>query len=329
MPAGGGWSLSPTGLDPKDSCGQVDLLCRKGKRDNESKLTKSDVHRPVLLKEVLDFLKVEPGKKYIDATVGGGGHAVEIVKRGGILLGIDCDTEALKYASERLRVEAEESRVERGNFKEIDAIAKRNGFGKVAGILFDLGMSSWQIEHSGRGFTFQKDEPLDMRMDTSLKVTAAKLLNSLNEDELAQIFQKFGEERLARVLAAAVVRSRRIKPIQTTADLVSLIEQSLGRKHRIHPATKAFQALRIAVNDELENLKTALPKAVKLLQSGGRIVAISFHSLEDRIIKREFARLASKGEVRWLTKKPLRPSEEELSLNPRARSAKLRTLEKT
>lgn len=328
MPAGGGWSLSPTGLDPKDSCGQVDLLCRKGKRDNESKLTKSDVHRPVLLKEALELLDVRCGRKYIDATLGGGGHAVEIVKRGGILLGIDCDPEAIGHARSRLKQGAGNWMLERGNFRDIDKITKKHGFEKVAGVLLDLGMSTLQLE-SERGFSFQKDASLDMRMDTSLKVTAAKLLNSLNEDELAQIFQKFGEERLAVVLAAAIVRSRRIEPIQTTADLVSLIEQSLGRRHRIHPATKVFQALRIAVNDELENLKVALPETVELLQSGGRLVAISFHSLEDRIIKREFARLASKGEVRWLTKKPLRPSEEELSFNPRARSAKLRALEKT
>jgi len=278
-------------------------------------------HEPALLKEAIEFLNVRPGKKYIDATVGGGGHAVEIVKRGGSLLGIDVDPDAIESARKKLKVV-------QGNFKNIEKIARENDFYPVAGILYDLGLSSHQLEHSGRGFSFQKDEPLDMRADPKLKVTAANLVNGLAESELTKLFEKYGEESHARAVAGAIIRSRWDRPISNSKELAGIISRVVRRKSKLHPATKVFQALRIAVNDELNNLKSSLPPAFGMLEDGGRLVVISFHSLEDRIVKEFFKNMIKRDLVKGLTRKPVTPSEEEIERNPRARSAKLRAVEK-
>ena len=287
------------------------------------------IHKPVLLKEALEFLKVEKGKRFIDATVGEGGHAVAIAQRGGIVLGIDQDPEILKQAKELL---GDKTVLVQGNFREIERIARENRFTEVDGILLDLGISSWHLKESGRGFSFQKDEPLDMRADPNLTVTAADLLNGLNKDELKELFQKYGEEERAPQLAAAVVRARSLKPFRTTADLVGVAEK-VGRtkdvrRDRIHPATKIFQALRIAVNDEVENLRSVLPRAFEVLGAGGRLVVVSFHSLEDREVKRFFQQMKEQGRGMVLTEKPQTPATAELAQNPQSRSAKLRAIER-
>ncbi|MDP1710418.1 MAG: 16S rRNA (cytosine(1402)-N(4))-methyltransferase RsmH [candidate division WWE3 bacterium] len=305
------------------------------------------VHTPVLLEEVMEFLKVVPGGRYVDATVGEGGHALEIARRGGKVLGIDRDPEILEQASRQLGKKAV---LVRGNFKDIDQIAQENGFTEADGILFDLGISSWHLLSSGRGFSFQRDEPLDMRADPSLSVTAADLLNGLTNDELEKLFQKFGEEKRAVQLAAAVVRARSVRPFETTGELVRVVEGTRGNRGKIparsasaqrwrarHPATRIFQALRIAVNDEIGNLRSVLPRAFEVLKTGGRrlealpggrLVVVSFHSLEDREVKNFFRRMERSERGVILTKKPLRPPTVEVSQNPQARSARLRAMER-
>jgi len=295
------------------------------------------IHKPVLLEEALGFLKVENGKRFIDATVGEGGHAVAIAQRGGVVLGIDQDPEILEQAKGLIGSSVHRpigSKIElvQGNFREIERIARENRFTEVDGILLDLGISSWHLKESGRGFSFQKDEPLDMRADPNLTVTAADLLNGLNKDELKELFQKYGEEERAPQLAAAVVRARSLKPFRTTTDLVGVAEK-VGRtkdvrRDRIHPATKIFQALRIAVNDEVENLRSVLPRAFEVLGAGGRLVVVSFHSLEDREVKRFFQQMKEQGRGMVLTEKPQTPATAELAQNPQSRSAKLRAIER-
>lgn len=282
------------------------------------------IHKPVLLEEALEFLKVEKGKRFIDATVGEGGHAREIIRRGGKVLGIDQDPAILEQAKRRLGNQAV---LVQGNFREIDRIARENKFTEVDGVLMDLGISSWHLKESGRGFSFQKDEPLDMRADPNLSVTAADLLNGLTSDELEKLFQKFGEEKRAKQFALAVVRARSLRPFRTTADLVGVAEK-VGRRDRIHPATRIFQALRIAVNDEVENLRSVLPRAFEVLKTGGRLVVVSFHSLEDREVKNFFQRMKRNDQGVGLTDKPLRPRPAEVSQNPQSRSARLRAMER-
>lgn len=284
------------------------------------------VHKPVLLAEVLEILKVKPGGRYIDATVGEGGHALAIARKGGSVLGIEQDPEVLKEARRNLGGKAI---LAEGNFREIDRIAEENSFTGADGVLMDLGISSWHLESSGRGFSFQRDEPLDMRADPNLGVTAADLLNGLSKDELTKVFKQFGEEERAGQLAGAVVRSRSLRPFRTTGDLIEAVESVKGKKkEKLHPATKIFQALRIAVNDELVNLRSALPRAFGVLGRGGTLAVISFHSLEDREVKRFFAETAKAGLGEILTAKPTAPSPKEVSRNPRSRSAKLRGIEK-
>ena len=276
------------------------------------------VHRPVLLKEVISALNVKRGKKYIDATVGSGGHTWEILKRGGRVLGIDCDPEAIRILKTENRKQKTENRkliFVQGNFKDLKKIAKTHRFNKVAGILFDLGLSSWQIEESGRGFSYLRNEPLDMRMDPALKVTAAEIVNSLTKEELYEIFAQFGEEVNSWAIANAIVRAR---PLKTTKELAGVVGNDASRLARV------FQALRIVVNNVIENLKKALPQAIELLEKGGRLVIISFHSLEDRLVKFGF----KNKNLKIITKKPIKPSKEEIIVNPRARSAKLRIAER-
>ena len=292
-------------------------------------------HTSVLLHEAISLLDIRSGKKYIDATLGGGGHSFEILKRGGIVLGLDMDEDAIWYVEEK--VKSQKSKVKignelvlvRGNFREIDSIARENDFTKVAGVLFDLGVSSHHFDAAERGFSLQKDAPLDMRMDRNLSVKASDLVNGLTKGELYELFNKFGEERFAHSISDSIVSSRKVKPIQTTIELAGIVERAIKRKRsEVHPATKVFQALRIAVNDELNNLREALPKALELLEKNGRLVVISFHSLEDRIVKNQFKLWGDEGKGKIITEKPVTASEEEVERNNRSRSAKLRVFEK-
>jgi len=283
------------------------------------------IHKPVLLEEALHLLKVEKGKRFIDATLGEGGHALAMISAGAEVLGIEQDPAILAQAQKRLNGRA---RLVLGNFRDIDRIAKGFGFTGVDGIIFDLGISSWQLEKSGRGFSFQRDEPLDMRADPNLTVTAADLLNGLSQDELEKLFQKYGEEERAKPLAASVVRARSLGPFRTTFDLVKVIEKAVRKRERIHPATKVFQALRIAVNDESSNLRSVLPRAFEVLGAEGRMVVISFHSLEDREVKRFFRELEEGNRGTTLMDKPIRPTAAEIAENPRSRSARMRGIER-
>lgn len=289
-------------------------------------------HIPVLLKEAIEYLNVEYGGRYIDATVGGGGHTAEILKRGGRVLGIDRDPDALEYVRSKFNVEVESGQLilKRGNFAKIDALADEGGFGfgSVSGVLYDLGMSSYQLEHSGRGFSFKKDEPLDMRMNPNLKVTAQDLVNGLSKNELIKLFTTYGEERFARRYAGAIVRARKAKRIETTGELANLIEKQAPSRGRIHPATRVFQALRIAVNDELNSLQSSLPRALEILGQDGRLVVITFHSLEDSIVDQFMSNSEGDGVAKCLTPAAIAPSEGEVEENPRASSAKLRVLKK-
>lgn len=292
----------------------------------------NEFHISVLLEEVIDLLQIKKGKKYIDATLGGGGHSRKILELDGIVLGIDADQEAIDYV--KSTIQNKNLTFAQGNFKDIAQIADLHGFSKVAGIIYDLGVSSYQIGDSSRGFSFQKEGPLDMRMDTNIPVKASDLANLLTERELYEIFTKFGEEHRARAISNAIVRARRIKAIRTTGDLLKIIEGVYGVKGEISNKFKGeigkrvFQAFRIAVNNELENLKESLYKGVELLETEGKIVVISFHSLEDRIVKESFLDFQKKNLGKVVTKKIILPSIEEMEINPRSRSAKLRVFEK-
>ena len=288
------------------------------------------IHKPVLLKEVIEYLNVGKNKNYIDCTVGEGGHAIEILKRNGPkgkVLGIEIDPELYK----KLKKEKLERLIlVNDSFSKLKEIVKRENFGLISGILLDLGLSSWHIEKSGRGFSFLRDEPLIMRYDwdeAKSVLTAERIVNEWSEKEIERILKEYGEERFAKRISREIVRARKVKPIKTTFQLVEVIKKSVPsfyQHQRIHFATKTFQALRIAVNNELENLKIALPQALEVLERGGRLVVISFHSLEDRIVKNFLKEKEREGKIKILTKKPIRPSKEEIRKNPRSRSAKLR-----
>lgn len=289
-------------------------------------------HMPVLLAEVIAALAPRPGGRYLDATVGGGGHALAVLQAaqpGGVLLGIDADPAALAATAERLAEAGlgQQAVLRHGSFADLAALATEAGFTAVDGILFDLGVSSYQLDTPERGFSFAADGPLDMRLDPTQGPTAAELVNRLSERELAGIVFQYGEEHAARRIARAIVERRRSQPFQSTADLAAVVARAVGGRHgRIHPATRTFQALRIAVNHELDRLAAALPQAVALLVLGGKLAVISFHSLEDRIVK-QFLRAEAAGEAPRLaiiTKKPVVASAAEVAANPRARSAKLR-----
>lgn len=288
-------------------------------------------HEPVLLKETIENLDVKEGGKYIDATLGDGGHSLEILKRGGYVLGLDVNEKSLKRAQLRIKKEGLDERFKGvlGNFKNIEKIGKENGFEKINGIVYDLGYSSYELEELGLGLSFQTDEILDMRLSNSLGVTAADLLNSLNEKDIAKLIYEYSDEKMSRKIAREIVKTRSLKRIQTTKDLVEIINSVSYpgyERGRINPATRTFQALRIVVNDEIENLKKSLPQAARLLLPGSVIVLITFHSLEDKVAK-EFSRRA-RPSIKEVYEKPLRPSEEEIERNPRSRSAKLRVFRK-
>ncbi len=286
-------------------------------------------HKSVLLTEAIDALQIKRGEQYIDATLGGGGHTETILTLGGRVLGIDVDQEAISYVEEKLKNKNEKLKIVRGNFRNIDQIAKGSEFGSVAGILFDLGVSSHQFDTSERGFSFRQDAPLDMRMDTSLGVTAKDILLASPKTELMRIFTEYGEERFAGRIADGIVRRRKIKPIEKTKELEALIRSVVPKgTDSINPATRVFQALRISVNMELDSLSDALPKAYSLLKTKGRIVVISFHSLEDRIVKHTFIDWEKKKKGNIITAKPIVPTESEIKENVRSRSAKMRVFEK-
>jgi 16S rRNA (cytosine1402-N4)-methyltransferase len=294
-------------------------------------------HTPVLLNEVLTGLQPRDGGRYIDGTLGGGGHAAPVLEHsapGGRLLGIDADPAALAATAARLAPFGERVVLAHGNFRAIGQLARDHGFAGVDGILLDLGVSSHQLDTAERGFSFATDAPLDMRLDPTQGETAAELVNELPENELADVIFRYGEERGSRRIARFVAEARRKHLIATTGELAELVTRALGgRRGKIHPATRTFQALRIAVNRELESLEAALPQAVDLLASGGRLAVISFHSLEDRIVKLFFRAESGyggtgHGRLAIVTKKPIEATEDEARSNPRARSAKLRIAER-
>ena len=282
-------------------------------------------HTPVLLQEVVAQLQPHDGGVYVDATVGGGGHATEILRAsapGGQLIGLDQDDEALAASRDRLSEWGARVQLVRANFAELEEALMNVGVTAVEAIVFDLGVSSRQFDEPTRGFSFQHEGPLDMRMDRQTGQAAREVLASASESELADIFYLYGEERRSRSIAKRLVAARQRAPIETTTQLASLIGP---RRGKIHPATRVFQALRIYVNGELENLKRGLVAGTHVLKAGGRIAVISFHSLEDRIVKHYFRETPS---LRVITRKPVTATQEEIDQNPRARSAKLRVAEK-
>lgn len=292
-------------------------------------------HKPVLLEEAIQALGISRGQRYIDATLGGGGHSAEIISLGGLVLGVDSDQDAIGFVSQNLEPAIKNGQLilARGNFANIDLIARKNGFDNVSGVLFDLGVSSHQIDDPSRGFSYLKSGPLDMRMDQGLGVKAADLVNGLGRDELFELLKNYGEEPKARKIAEYIVSTRGNEPITTTEELTDLLARAYGFNNinefaKAKSSQRVFQALRIAVNDELENLKIALPKALSLLESGGRLVVISFHSLEDRIVKQAFLEFESERKGRILTNKPILPSLEEVKENKRSKGAKLRVIDK-
>jgi len=285
-----------------------------------------------MLKEAISNLRPLPGLSFIDCTLGDGGHALELLKLGCRVLGIDVYEKSLERAWERIRAEGlvDNFVVFKGNFKDLEKIAIDNGFGQVNGVLFDLGYSSPQLEEEKLGLSFLKDEPLDMRLDKNLSVTATDLLNTLTEKQLTKMIGELSGEKMSKRFAKEIVKFRKLEKLHTSkqlADLIKGVTSSGYERGRIHPATRTFQALRIAVNDEIDNLKKALPQAARLLLPGGRMVVISFHSLEDRVVKR-FDRPGAQPRVMGITKKPITPSSAEVQENVRARSAKMRVYER-
>lgn len=290
----------------------------------------NEFHTPVMLKEIIEFLNIQQEAWYVDCNIGGGGHTQEILKRGGKVLGIDLDKEAISYLTTSMNpyIQTGDLILKQDNFANLKKIIEEFQISKIKGILFDLGLSSHQLDNPDRGFSFQSDAPLDMRMDQSIGATAADLINGLYENELVELFIKYGEENYPKRLAKKIVEIRSSRPITTTKQLADLVSSVIHTRGKINPATKIFQALRIAVNDELGNLEKALPQAVEVLDGGGRLVVLSFHSLEDRIVKDFIKVQVDMGQVQSLTKKPIKPTEEEVRQNPRSRSAKLRAAEK-
>jgi len=290
-------------------------------------------HMPVLTTEALQYLRAERGGVYVDCTVGLGGHARALLEAGATrVIGVDRDLQALAVARETLAPWAERVELVHADYRDLDEVLEKRGIRLVDGTLADLGVSSLQFDTPGRGFSFQRDEPLDMRMDTSTGDTAASLVARSTERELADGIYAYGEERFSRRIARAIVAARREQPIETTGRLAAIVRRAMPRRRymRIDPATRTFQALRIWVNRELEGLDRFLEAAVRRLHAGARLVVITFHSLEDRIVKHTLRALERSGDaaVKVLTKKPIGPSDEEVLRNPRARSAKLRAAER-
>jgi 16S rRNA (cytosine1402-N4)-methyltransferase len=300
-------------------------------------------HQPVLYHEIIHALQPKNAGHYVDGTLGAGGHALGILETctpDGRLLGLDVDPQALALARETLAPYGERARLIQASYDSLAERLREISWDEVDGILLDLGLSSMQLDTPERGFSFQQDAPLDMRFDPASPTSAADLVNTLPQDELADLIYRYGEERASRRIAQAIVKAR---PLRTTRQLAAVIESVSPRKSRIHPATRTFQALRIAVNEELERVENVLPHAVAALKSGGRLAIISFHSLEDRIVKEYFRResrecicppkqpvctCGHKATLKEISRKPITPGEAEIAANPRARSAKLRIAEK-
>lgn len=288
------------------------------------------MHRPVMIEEVMRYLDPEPGEVIVDCTVGEGGHASRIlgaIRPGGRLIGIDQDEEVLARTKEKLKDYGGLYTLLWENFKNLDSILKRLKVTRIDGALFDLGLSSFQLEAPARGFSFQREAPLDMRMDKRRKITAFDLVNHLAQAEMAKILMDFGGERWSNRIARQIVRARKNGPITTTTQLAEIVRRAVpdrNRYKRIHPATRTFQAFRIVVNQELEALETGLSATIGALAEGSRVLVISFHSLEDRIVKNKFKKFAKAGVLEILTKKPIRPRADEVRVNPRCRSARLR-----
>ena len=305
----------------------------------------SSKHIPVLVSEAVSALRTERGGKYIDCTLGAGGHARAILEscaNSCLLLGIDSDPVALRMAERNLASFSSSCIFVEGNFKDLENIAREHGFLQVQGVLFDLGLSSLQLdEQDSRGFSFHSDMPLDMRLNPKQEITAAMLVNSASEEELTSLLKDYGEERMSRKLARAILSGR---PFTSARQLSETIERSAGKRGRIHPATRVFQALRIAVNNELDNLRQALDQVLKVLGKGGRLVVIAYHSLEDRIVK-EFIKIESQtcicpprmlictcghqSTLKIITRKVIKPGRPEIENNPRSRSARMRVAERT
>jgi 16S rRNA (cytosine1402-N4)-methyltransferase len=302
------------------------------------------IHKPVLLSQAVEVLQVQPGKRYVDCTLGSGGHASAILERllpDGQLLGIDADPEAINIAKARLANYTDSTIIVNDNFANLEPICRENNFLPVHGIFFDLGLSSIQLEVSERGFSFQHDGPLDMRFSPIQELTAADIVNNLPEDKLSQIIKTYGEEHHSKRIARCIIKNR---PISSTLQLAGVVEKAIGsRRGKIHPATRTFMALRIAVNREFENLTTALKQTVNCLDGQGRLVVISYHSLEDRIVKQFMIRESKEcicppgtpicqcghiPSLKIISKKAITPSLTEIKLNPRSRSAKLRVAER-
>ena len=302
------------------------------------------VHKTVLLKESIEYLRPVEDGIYVDATVGLGGHSMQLLETSDYrsqIIGLDIDEEALMHAEQHLKPFKSQVTLVNKNFADIDSVLMELGVKKVNGIIADLGMSSFQLE-SNRGFSFSSNGPLDMRMDTNLQFTAFDLLHEMTEEEIEGLIRNYGEENFSKRISRSIVSARKSRPLQTSAELAEIVSDSIPKKFHPkgkHPATKTFQALRIAVNNEIENLKIFIEKAVELLESGGRLIIISFHSLEDRVVKSHFRQLSlncicppdlpvcgceKKSTLKILTKSPVIPGREELSENPRCRSAKMR-----
>ena len=298
------------------------------------------MHIPVLIKEVIEYLNPKPNENFIDATVGQGGHVMEILNRNGPqgkVLGIDWDQKQIENAEQRLKNFGERIILVYDSYVNLKKVVEEKKFGPISGILLDLGMSSWQLEESKKGFSFLKDEPLDMRYDLNNNLTAEKIVNEWREEEIDKILACYGEEKFSHKIAKKIIEARKIKKIKSTFELINVIKEaiptfaksksrglSIWEKAQI--GARTFQALRIAVNHELDNLTEFLPKALEMLSSHGRLVVISFHSLEDRIVKNFFKEKLEKEEVNILTKKPVIGDSEEIKDNPRSRSAKLRAI---
>ena len=298
------------------------------------------IHIPVLLKEVIEAINVKPGGQYIDCTLGGGGHSAAILEQGGQVLGIDIDPQAIELARERLHPYGKKAILINDSYENLEEICNRTGFHCIEGVLFDLGMSSLQLDDTKRGFSFQHEAPLNMCYNTSQKITAATIVNTFTQKEIADLIKRYGEDRRGNEIARSIVAKR---PLNTTLELAAIVAKAVGSHGRIHPATKTFQALRIAVNKELERLKIALKQALNILEVGGRIVVISYHSLEDRLVK-DFFRIESQNclcprqtpvcicshhaTLKLITKRVVTPTHTEVLANPRSRSAKMRVAER-
>lgn len=287
------------------------------------------IHVPVMLDEVMEAMNIKSSGIYVDATLGLGGHAEGILKRAQdcTLIGIDRDDNALAIAKKRL-AGYRNTHLVRDSFSNLKTVAHDLGFTRVNGILLDIGVSTLHLRAEGRGFSFLRDEPLDMRMDRRQKLTAEEVVNRYPEKELATIIFEYGEERYSRKIAKAIYNERRKNRITSCKELADLIEKVIGRRERIHPATRTFQALRIEVNKELEELSTAIDNGAELLAEEGRFCILSYHSLEDRIVKNAYKKLAKEGILNIITKKPLVPQQREQKINPSSRSAKLRVGER-